>query len=116
MPVSFTLATSGSPTSSVGKVLDSTATDVEFGVVVDAELVFGAQATATTSINSSIGRPRQRLKYDTSAPLPKGCDFNYSQTPFFAHKGGVGGSFYIRWASFRSGKSPLKHKPPACAG
>src|SRR4051812_3329378 len=87
MPVSFTLATSGRPASSVGSVLDSTATDVGFGVVVDAGLLLGAQAEAYTRTNSSIGRQRQRLKYDTSAPLPKGCDFNYSQTPFFAHKG-----------------------------
>src|ERR1700710_95886 len=88
MPVSFTFATSGSPTSSVGRVVGSMGTGVRFGVVVDALLVVGAHAAAHTSANSSIGRQRQRLKYDTDAPLPKGCDFNYSQTLFFAHKGG----------------------------
>jgi hypothetical protein len=52
-------------------------------------LLLGAQAAITSADdNSSIGRQRQRLKYDTSAPLPKGCDFNYSQRAFFAHKGG----------------------------
>jgi len=88
MPVSFTFATIGAPTSSVGRIVGSMGTGVSGGVVVNALLFVGEQAAAHTRINSSIGRQRQRLKYDTDAPLPKGCDFNYSQTLFFAHKGG----------------------------